>query len=256
MRRNYFFQIYFPSMFTRRSGEERTPDWRVLGHGEIEVTWIGHASFLISTKDSRFLIDPVWAKWIKGLKRISQPGIPVNHLGPIDLVFVTHAHFDHLDRRSLRKVAAGQPVIVPRGVSDLVTDLGFGQVFESTHWVPFEVAGCRITLVPCRHWGARLIHDRRRSFGGYIIATPAGTIYHGGDTAHFEGFKEIGERFDIDIAILPIGAYDSPSGRDVHMNPEQAVDAFRQLRAKHMIPMHYGAYRLSYEPVAEPPERL
>jgi L-ascorbate metabolism protein UlaG (beta-lactamase superfamily) len=101
-----------------------------------------------------------------------------------------------------------------------------------------------------------MIHDRRRSFGGYIIETPSATIYHGGDTAYFEGFKEIGERFKIDIAILPIGAYDSPSGRNVHMNPEEALEAFSQLGAKHMIPMHYGAYRLSYEPVAEPPMRL
>lgn len=256
MRRNYFLQVYFPSMFTPRSGEMQKPEWKALSPGEVEVTWIGHASFLIATHASRFLVDPVWAKWIKGLKRISHPGVPVSHLGPIDLVLVTHAHFDHLDRKSLRKVAAGQPVIVPAGVSDLVTDLGFGRVFESTHWVTFDVAGCKVTLVPCRHWGARMIHDRRRSFGGYIVETPSATIYHGGDTAYFEGFKEIGERFKIDIAILPIGAYDSPSGRDVHMNPEEALAAFSQLGAKHMIPMHYGAYRLSYEPVAEPPERL
>lgn len=256
MRRNYFLQIYFPSMFTRRSGECRTPEWRSLLPGQIEVTWIGHASFLVATNGFRFLVDPVWAKWIKGLKRISHPGVPISHVGPVDLVLVTHAHFDHLDRKTLKRLASSQPVVVPEGVSDLVHDLGFSHVFESRHWNSFDVAGARVTLVPCRHWGARLLHDRRRSFGGYVIETPSGTVYHGGDSAYFDGFQEIGERFKIDIAILPIGAYDSPSGRDVHMNPEQALSAFEQLGAKYMIPMHYGAYRLSYEPVSEPPERL
>jgi L-ascorbate metabolism protein UlaG (beta-lactamase superfamily) len=101
-----------------------------------------------------------------------------------------------------------------------------------------------------------VLHDSHRGFGGYIIEMGGRTIFHCGDTAFFDGFKEIGERFKIDLALLPIGAYDPPSGREVHMNPEQALEAFLQLGARRMVPMHYGSFRLSYEPVDEPPARL
>jgi L-ascorbate metabolism protein UlaG (beta-lactamase superfamily) len=101
-----------------------------------------------------------------------------------------------------------------------------------------------------------MLHDTHRGFGGYIIEIGGRTIYHCGDTAYFDGFKEIGERFAIDIALLPIGAYDPPSMREVHMNPEEALKAFVQLGAKTMVPMHYGTFRLSFEPPEEPPVRL
>jgi L-ascorbate metabolism protein UlaG (beta-lactamase superfamily) len=101
-----------------------------------------------------------------------------------------------------------------------------------------------------------MLHDSHRGFGGFIIETGGRTIFHCGDTAYFDGFKEIGERFKIDVALLPIGAYDPPSGREVHMNPEEALQAFLDLKAQRMVPMHYGTFRLSYEPMDEPPQRL
>ena len=113
-----------------------------------------------------------------------------------------------------------------------------------------------MSLTPCHHWGARVLHDTHRGFGGFIVQSGGRTIYHCGDTAYFPGFKEIGKRFDIDVALLPIGAYEPPSGRDVHMNPEQALHAFMDLGAKVMVPMHYGTFRLSHEPLDEPLERL
>lgn len=255
-KRNFVTEVLIPSLFTRRSGEPVSPLFPELKNGEIGLTWIGHASFLIQTHEANLLVDPLWAKWLKVIKRIRHPGLAIHDLPSIDLVLVTHAHFDHLDRRTLRRIAEDQPIVVPFEVGNLVHDLGFRSVHELHYWNQFEHGSAKITLTPCHHWGARVLHDSHRGFGGYIIETGGRTIYHCGDTAFFDGFEEIGKRFDIDLALLPIGAYDPPSGRDVHMNPEEAVQAFIKLGAKRMVPMHYGAFRLSYEPPDEPLQRL
>ena len=255
-KRNFVTEVLIPSIFTRRAGARHEPRFPKLKTGDIGLTWIGHASFLIQTCHANLLVDPNWAKWLKVIKRIRHPGLEIRDLPAIDLVLVTHAHFDHLDRRTLRRVAGDQPIIVPFEVGNLVHGLGFESVHELDYWKPFKHGTARITLTPCRHWGARMLHDSHRGFGGYIIELDGRTIYHCGDTAFFDGFKEIGERFKIDLALLPIGAYDPPSGREVHMNPEEALQAFQDLGAKQMIPMHYGTFRLSYEPPEEPLQRL
>ena len=174
----------------------------------------------------------------------------------IDLVLVSHAHFDHLDKKSLRAVASNQPVVVPEHVGDLVHGLGFDRVHELKRWESMELGSLRITLTPAHHWGARVLHDKHRGFGGFLIEYAGRTIFHCGDSAWFDGFEEIGARGKIDIALLPIGAYDAPTGRDVHMNPEEALRAFAALKADVMIPMHYGTFRLGFEPMEEPPDRL
>ncbi len=256
-KRNFFTEVLIPSLFTRRAGEpDGTSTLPPLQEGEIGVTWIGHASFLIRTFQSNLLIDPNWARWLKVIKRIRHPGLALHDLPSIELVMVTHAHFDHLDRRTLRSIAEDQPIVVPFEVGNLVHDLGFRSVHELHYWEAFEYGTARITLTPCHHWGARVLHDSHRGFGGYIIEIGGKTIYHCGDTAYFDGFREIGKRFRIDLALLPIGAYDPPSGREVHMNPEEAITAFLELGAERMVPMHYGSFRLSYEPPEEPVERL
>jgi L-ascorbate metabolism protein UlaG (beta-lactamase superfamily) len=113
-----------------------------------------------------------------------------------------------------------------------------------------------VSLTPAHHWGARFLADSHRGFGGFVIEAEGRSVFHCGDSAYFEGFTEIGKRFDIEIALLPIGAYDPPSGREVHMKPEEAVRAFQELGAKKLVPMHYGSFRLGYEPLDEPPARL
>jgi L-ascorbate metabolism protein UlaG (beta-lactamase superfamily) len=255
-KRNFITEVFIPSIFTRRAGQRLTPEWPQLGEGEIGITWIGHASFLIQAGGENLLIDPNWANWLKVIKRMRHPGVELHHLPNIDLVLVTHAHFDHLDRRTLRDVAADQPIVVPFDVGNLVHDLGFRSVHELHYWEAFEHGPLKITLTPCHHWGARMLHDSHRGFGGYVIEAGGRTIFHCGDTAYFDGFREIGERYKIDIALLPIGAYDPPSGREVHMNPEEAVQAFFEMGAQRMVPMHYGTFRLSYEPLHEPLARL
>ncbi|MGC3992135.1 MAG: MBL fold metallo-hydrolase [Chthoniobacteraceae bacterium] len=255
-KRNFLTQVFIPTLFTKRSKSDGNGVLPSLKDGEIGVTWIGHASFLVQMNGRNLLIDPNWAKWLKVIKRIKQPGLELHDLPQIDLVLVTHAHFDHLDRRTLKEVARDQPIVVPFEVGNLVHDLGFRSVHELHYWESFEFEGLKITLTPCHHWGARMLHDSHRGFGGFIIEAGGRTLFHCGDTAYFEGFREIGERFPVDIALLPIGAYDPPSGREVHMNPEEAVRAFFDLRAQTLVPMHYGTFRLSYEPVDEPPVRL
>jgi L-ascorbate metabolism protein UlaG (beta-lactamase superfamily) len=255
-KRNFLTEVLIPSIFAPRSARQETPVLPELKIGEIGITWIGHASFLIQTPEHNILVDPNWAKWLKVIKRMKHPGLQLHELPNIDVVLVTHAHFDHLDRRTLRGVAADQPIVVPFEVGNLVHDLGFRSVHELHYWETYEHGPLKITLTPCHHWGARVLHDTHRGFGGFVIEVGGRAIFHCGDTAYFDGFKEIGRRHAIDVALLPIGAYDPPSGREVHMNPEEALRAFVDLGAQRMVPMHYGTFRLSYEPLHEPPERL
>jgi L-ascorbate metabolism protein UlaG (beta-lactamase superfamily) len=238
---------------------------------ETAITFIGHSSFLIQTAGRALLIDPVFATRLVILRRQRRPGVRIADLPPIDAVLLTHAHMDHLNRPSLRAInrtmrRRGLPapvVIVPKGVEDLVHDLGFSRI-ESLEWwgsaqlKKSPIAGhLTITAVPARHWGARMFRDTHRGFGGYVLQSAIGpTIYHSGDTAYFSGFAEIGERLRPEIALLPIGAYFPDSYRAVHTSPKDALRAFVDLEARVMIPMHYNSFRLGREPMDEPLPRL
>ena len=255
-KRNFLTEVIIPSLFSRRKESSPTAGFPELADGQFGITWIGHASFLVQTREHAILIDPNWAKWLKVIKRLKDPGLALHELPSIDLVLVTHAHFDHLDKKTLRAIASDQPIIVPEHVGSLVQGLGFKRVQELRRWETTEFGSLKVTLTPAYHWGARMLHDTHRGFGGFLIEYAGRTIFHCGDSAWFEGFSEIGVKSKIDIALLPIGAYDAPSGRDVHMNPEEALSAFTALRAGLMIPMHYGTFRLGFEPMEEPPDRL
>lgn len=255
-RRNFLTEVIIPSMFSPREGVSTGGKLPELSFGKMGITWIGHASFLIQTCEHSVLIDPNWARWMKVVKRLKEPGLKIHELPSIDLVLVSHAHFDHLDKRSLRAVASDQPIVVPEHVGGLVQGLGFNRIQELKRWESMELGSLKITLTPAQHWGARVLHDKHRGFGGFLIEYEGKTVYHCGDSAWFEGFHEIGVKSSIDVALLPIGAYDAPTGRDVHMNPEEALRAFQALKAGMMVPMHYGTFRLGFEPMEEPPDRL
>lgn len=254
--RNFITEVLLPSLFVRRHGEHRKPIFSKLQGDQIAITWIGHASFLIQTARYNLLIDPNWNNWVFVIKRLRKAGLAIEDLPNIDLVLITHAHFDHLSRKTLSRIAARQPIVVPQGVRNLVHDLGFERVHEMSWWESLSYKEIKITFTPAKHWGARVIADRFRGYGGFAIEFRGRVIYHCGDSAYFDGFEEIGKRLKPEIALLPIGAYDPPSGKDHHMNPEQAVDVFKSLRSKIFIPMHYGSYRMSYEPMHEPEQRL
>lgn len=256
-RRNFITEVLIPSLFQEKGGTRpEQPLFPKLKAGQLCITWIGHASFLIQSPSLNILVDPNWANWLFVIRRLKHAGLVAEQLPNIDLVLITHAHFDHLSRGSLRQVAARQPIIVPHGVGGLVENLGFKHVHEMKWWDELKLPGVRVTFTPAKHWGARVLVDRKRGYGGYVIRLKKRTIYHCGDSAYFEGFKEIGQKLAPEIALMPIGAYQPPSRREHHISPEQALQAFIELRAQTLVPMHWGTYRMSYEALHEPPQRL
>jgi L-ascorbate metabolism protein UlaG (beta-lactamase superfamily) len=195
---------------------------------------------------------------------VSRHRLRVADLPAIDLVLVTHAHFDHLHRASLRAIVQNNlrirgvapAIVIPTHVSDLVSDLGFSEIIELDWWKSARRGNLSVTHVPSRHWGARILKDSHRGYGGYVLKAGKHSVYHAGDTAYFAGFSEIGRRLSPELALLPIGAYNPPTFRNVHANPADAMRAFLDLKSRWMIPMHYGTFRLSHEPVDEPLQLL
>jgi L-ascorbate metabolism protein UlaG (beta-lactamase superfamily) len=254
--RTFFRELVWKALLTRRTGQHRRPVFPKLSHGQVAITWIGHASFLIQFTDLNVLIDPNFANWLFLLKRLKRSGLKIRDLPPIDLVLLTHAHFDHFHKPTLRRLPHPKIGIMPQGVGDLAQDLGFSRIIELDWWESFWQRNWKVTFTPSRHWGARTLRDHHRGYGGFVLEHQGRTIYHAGDTAYFEGFKYIGRHLYPEIALLPIGAYHPVSFRRMHMGPDEAVRAFKDLQARWLVPMHYGTFKLSFEEIDEPPRRL
>jgi L-ascorbate metabolism protein UlaG (beta-lactamase superfamily) len=261
-RATQFGRLVRHSAVTPRCGQTHKP--RLVTNGELGVTFIGHASFFLQLGGQNVVIDPNFARWLFVLKRLRRPGLRVADLPPIDLVLVSHAHFDHLHRPSLRAIVQNNlrtrgvapAIITPTHVADLVSDLGFSEIIELDWWKSSRHANMLVTHVPARHWGARILKDSHRGYGGFVLKAGKHSVYHAGDTAYFPGFREIGRRLSPELALLPIGAYNPPQFRNVHASPADATRAFLDLKSQWMVPMHYGTFRLSHEPVDEPLELL
>jgi L-ascorbate metabolism protein UlaG (beta-lactamase superfamily) len=255
-------RLVHQSTMTKRTGRTHRPV--LASQGQMGVTFIGHSSFFLQIGGSNVLVDPIFAPWLFLLKRLRRPGLRIQDIPPLDAVLVTHAHFDHLHRPSLRAIARTTRIkcgrapllIVPANVGDLVFDLGFERIVELSWWEEFQLGRTRISATPAKHWGARVIRDMHRGYGGYVLSDDGHSIYHSGDTAYFSGFAEIGERLHPNVALLPIGAYYPDSFRAVHTSPEDALRGFVEMKARHMIPMHFGTFKLSQEPIDEPVKRL
>ncbi len=254
--RTFFREMVWKALLTRRTGLHKQPVFPKLTQGQVALTWIGHASFLVQFTDLNVLIDPNFANWLFLLKRVRRSGLKIEHLPPIDLVLLTHAHFDHFHKPTLRRLPHPKIAVMPWGMADLARNLGFERIVELEWWESFTHRDWTVTLTPCRHWGARMLRDDHRGYGGFIVEHQGRRIYHAGDSAYFEGFKEIGQHHAPEIALLPIGAYKPESFRNVHMGPDEALSVFKELRAQWMIPMHYGTFKLSFEEIDEPPRWL
>ncbi|MDY0395280.1 MBL fold metallo-hydrolase [Virgibacillus halophilus] len=205
------------------------------------------------------LTDPIWTKWLSGYKRLSPAGIPIEQLPPIDIVLISHSHYDHLSFSTIKKLPGAPLFLVPSGLGKVFLRKGYGRVAEFEWWGTHRLGKLICTFVPAQHWTKRSALDTNTShWGGWVIEgidTP--TIYFAGDSGYFRGFKEIGERFLLDYTLMPIGAY-APEwfmGKQ-HVTPEEAIQSFLDTGAKKMFPMHYGAYMLADDTPKEAVDRL
>ncbi|WP_240644496.1 MBL fold metallo-hydrolase [Paenibacillus paeoniae] len=276
------------------------------------ITWIGHSTFLIQLGGLNIVTDPVWSGQMAFQKRLAPPGIPIEDVPPVDVVLVSHSHYDHLSIASLRRLTGGKQLLVPAGLSAKLRLKGFTSVRELHWWESVTVKGVTFTFVPSQHWTRRNPWDTNSShWGGWVMETsgthrtakkdrekrasneqvaasheetaaasawkagdpgitsnsnspaarPAApvspTIYFAGDSGYFRGFKEIGRRFQIDVALMPIGAYEPEwfMGPQ-HVSPEEALQAFEDTGAKWFVPMHYGAFKLADDTPREALDRL
>jgi L-ascorbate metabolism protein UlaG (beta-lactamase superfamily) len=221
------------------------------------LTWIGHATYALRLGKKMIVTDPVWSERVGPQRRKARPGVAFEKMPRIDVVTVSHTHFDHLDTPTLRRIGTDALYVVPKDVGELIDAR---RVVELGWWESHQEGDLKITCVPAQHWSMRMPWDRnKRLWGGFVIEGPEGVAYHAGDTAFNERvFREIGERFPkIDWAMLPIGAYDPEwfmSGQ--HMGPEDALRAFEILGAKMLCAMHWGTFKLTDEPLGEPPMRV
>jgi L-ascorbate metabolism protein UlaG (beta-lactamase superfamily) len=226
------------------------------GIGEpARLTWLGHASWLVQLDGLSLLIDPIFGERISYVvKRNGPVPLPAADLPGIDATLITHGHYDHYDKPSV--LAAGARVLLGKGLATGLklprTELGWWDAERLSDTV-------RVSFVPSQHWSRRGPFDTNKAlWGGFVIEGSKSRIYHAGDTAYFAGFSEIGARYPgIDAALLPIGAYDPAWFMEKqHMNPEQATQAYVDLNARDFFAMHWGTFKLTDEPLHEPPERL
>ncbi len=225
------------------------------------VTIINHATVLIQLNGVNILTDPIYSRTVSFLfPRLQRPGITLEDLPPIDVVLVSHSDYDHLNLKTLRRLSRRHPapIVLPVGLGTYGGSAGFEDVIEVSVWQKVERSGVGITCVPAKHVSKRRPGDPTSSAcAGYIVQAGDHTVYFAGDTAYDEFFSVIGERFSIDVALLPIGAYKPERWfKNLHLHPATALRAFIDLRARHLVPIHWGTFWISDEPMAEPPQLL
>lgn len=234
-----------------RRSEEREVAHPPAGH--IAVTFIGHASVMLTTSRARVLIDPFLGEFLLGVRRMEAASLAKANADETSLVLISHAHRDRLHLPTLRELPRRATLVLPPRCGSLVRSLGFERVVELAPGQSLEHGDVEVTAVAARHDGRRGLVDRAwRSSSGYIVRCVGATVYYAGDTAYFSGFEEIGHRLHPDVALLPIAGYEPPDLREDHMSPLDAVQAFQDLGAKLLVPVAYGSFSLGYEPIDEP----
>jgi L-ascorbate metabolism protein UlaG (beta-lactamase superfamily) len=234
-------------------------DAELVRSGEAMLSWVGHASFLVRLGGALIATDPVWSQRLfGGIARLAPASLP-DPVPPVQVVTVSHNHFDHLDVPTLRRIGPEALYVTPLGNGALLRREGLERVVELDWWESHRLGDLEITIVPARHWSMRAPWNRNDMlWGGFVFRGPEGAVYHAGDTALFDGFSEIGARLGpIDWALLPIGAYEPRWFMEPqHMNPEDARQAFDRLSAGVLVAMHWGTFKLTDEPLGEPPQRM
>lgn len=240
-----------------------TPDpnrWRDTG---LYAAWLGHSTVLIKVDGFTILTDPILGSrcgvrvgpLTVGLKRLVAPALLRSQLPPIDLVLLSHAHFDHFDRATLRSLERARTrVITASATRDLLRVGRYRAVRELGWGESMQVGSVLVRALQVSHWGARMRTDTHRGYNGYLIESGRRRIVFGGDTAYTDLFRDVRTSRPVNLAILPIGAYDP--WIYAHCNPEQAWRMGRDCQAEFILPVHHQTFKLSREPFYEPIERL
>jgi L-ascorbate metabolism protein UlaG (beta-lactamase superfamily) len=241
----------------------RTPriaSWPTQG---LHAAWIGHSTVALSIDGFTILTDPVFSTRIGirlgpvtlGLKRLVEPASTLAAVPRPDLILLSHAHMDHFDIPTLRRLEnRGTAVITAANTTDLLRPNRYGSVQELRWNQTTQVGPATVRAIEVSHWGARMRNDTHRSYNGYLIEAGRYRVLFAGDTAYTDSFRSIRSSKPVDLAIMPIGAYD-PWIR-VHCNPEQAMAMANQAGAEFVLPVHHRTFQLSREPEHEPLERL
>ncbi|MFZ0904057.1 MAG: MBL fold metallo-hydrolase, partial [Mycobacterium sp.] len=244
-----------------------TPRARVFeaGAGEIAVSWFGHSTALLEIDGYRVLTDPVWSDRcspsdVVGPERMHAPPVPLEALPALDAIVISHDHYDHLDIDTIVALAHSQwaPFVVPLGVGAHLRDWGIPdeRIIELDWNEHARIEELTLICTPARHFSGRFLNRNGTLWASWAIIGPAHRAYFGGDTGYTKSFAEIGaEHGPFDVTLMPIGAY-SKSWPDIHMNPEEAVQAHVDVNGGLLVPIHWCTFRLAPHPWAEPVERL
>jgi len=222
---------------------------------ENAAVFIGHSTVLVRLDEQNFLTDPFYTKRLFILERHKPPGIPFPDLPPLNFILISHGHLDHMDLKTLNHFPRHIPVVLPDKLEGYLNHLGFSDVRPLSWGDRTAIGTLDISALPVKHFPGRSLWETQSIPQSYLVqGTKA--IYFGGDSGLTQEFRKIGMNYSIDLAFLPIGHYRPASFRSVHMSPEDALKAMEMLRAKRMVPIHWGAFRLSLEPVEEPAQKF
>lgn len=229
---------------------------------DFSFTWIGHASVLVQLEGKNILTDPIWSERCSpvsfaGPKRYTNPGIKIENLPKIDIVIISHNHYDHMDLPTLKILNQKfkPKFFVGLKNKSFLEENGIENVSELDWWENKSVENLNINFTPTQHFSARGVLDRNKTlWGSFVVQGKEKSFYFAGDTGYFNGFEEIGKRFpNLDVALIPIGAYEPRwFMKPVHMNPAEAVQSFKDLKAKYFLPIHYLTFVLTDEALDEP----
>lgn len=250
--RNLAYQLAHPVR-----APEAKPDFHRLNKEAIQVSWLGHATTLINFYGTIILTDPNFSPRVGIARRLVAPPVKVLELPAIDLIVISHAHLDHLDKRSLKQLPQGATLVIPRNSSDLVKEMNFKQVVELDWEKEVTIKGVTIRAFRPAHWGRRTpFDDNDRGYNSYILTKDGKSILFGGDSAYTTAFGQQGRKYDLVLALIAIGAYRPELWRRSHATPEEALKMFLESGARYFVPIHWGTFILGLEPIEEPTERL
>jgi L-ascorbate metabolism protein UlaG (beta-lactamase superfamily) len=218
-----------------------------LGPGQVAITFGGHATVIARYPGLAIAFDPMLGHWIGGVRRAVAPAVAASDLADIGLILISHRHADHLHVPTLRRLPRTATVVVPTGAAAAISGLGYARVIELSPGADLELRGVQVAAEATAHGAGELAHGL-----SYVVRGDGPSVYLCGDSGYFSGFADLGARFAPDIAVLPIGGFLPTSFRARHMSPLDALYAFEDLRARILIPIHHGAFALSYERLDEP----